>query len=222
MSIAYPVGDVLLLATALRISMGASKRPPAYLLLAGGIVLLLVADSAYFVAVHAGSYVSGGIIDLGWLASYVLFGAAALHPSMKTLSIPVSERLPRLTPVRLALLTCASIATPAMLAVQYLRGASLELPIVTCFSALLFLLVIARLVMLVRGHEVHGAQLEEHEAELAGELERNSRLDPTTGLANRSAFLSQLDDSLSAERTTPPAVLLLGVEGLRLVNKSAG
>jgi diguanylate cyclase (GGDEF)-like protein len=221
-SLAYPVGDLLLLAIALRISMGASKRPPAYLLLAGGIVLLLVADSAYLAAIHAGSYVSGGIIDLGWLASYVLFGAAALHPSMKVLSMPVLERRPRLTPVRLALLTCASIATPAMLAVQYLRGASLELPIVTGSSALLFLLVIARLALLVRGHEVHGTELEEHGAELAGELERNSRLDPTTGLANRSAFLSQLDDALSAERTTPPAVLLLGVEGLRLVNESAG
>ncbi len=221
-SLAYPVGDVLLLATALRISMGASKRPPAYLLLAGGIVLLLVADAAYLWATHTGSYVSGGIIDLGWLASYVLFGAAALHPSMKTLSMPVSERLPRLTPLRLTLLTCASIATPAMLAVQYLRGASLELPVVTCSSALLFLLVIARMVLLVHGQEVHGAKLEEHEAELAGELERKSRLDPTTGLANRSAFLSQLDDSLSAERITPPAVLLLGVEGLRLVNESAG
>ena len=221
-SLAYPVGDVLLLATALRISMGASKRPPAYLLLAGGIVLLLVADSAYLWATHTGSYVSGGIIDLGWLVSYVLLGAAALHPSMKTLSMPVLERLPRLTPLRLALLAGASIATPAMLAVQYLRGASLELPTVTGFSALLFLLVIARLVLLARGHEVHSTELEEHEAELASELERYSRLDPTTGLANRSVFLSQLNDVLSAETTTPPAVLLLGVEGLRLVNESAG
>ncbi len=221
-SLAYPVGDLLLLATALRISMGASKRPPAYLLLAGGIVLLLVADSAYLGATHTGSYVNGGIIDFGWLASYVLLGAAALHPSMKKLSMPVSERLPRLTPLRLALLTCASIATPAMLAAQYLRGASLELPVVTGSSALLFVLVIARLVMLARGHEARGAQLEEHEAKLADELERNSRLDPTTGLANRSAFLSQLDDALSAGRPTPPAVLLLGVEGLRLVNESVG
>src|SRR5664280_3022442 len=50
-SLTYPVGDVLLLAIALRILMGANKRPPAYLLLGGGIVLLLVADSAYLGAV---------------------------------------------------------------------------------------------------------------------------------------------------------------------------
>ncbi|MGD0272802.1 MAG: bifunctional diguanylate cyclase/phosphodiesterase [Gaiellaceae bacterium] len=221
-SLAYPVGDVLLLAIALRISMGASKRPPAYLLLAGGIVLLLVADSAYLAAIHAGSYVSGGIIDLGWLASYVLCGAAALHPSMKTLSMPVSEHLPRLTPLRLVLLTCASIAAPAMLAVQYLRGASLEIPIVTCSSALLFLLVIARMALLVRGHEVRGTELEEHGAELASELEQRSLYDPVTGLANRALFLERLAEALVADGHTPPAVLLLGIEDFRLVNEGVG
>jgi diguanylate cyclase (GGDEF)-like protein len=221
-SLAYPLGDVLLLAIALRILMGANKRPPAYLLLGGGIALLLVADSAYLGALQAGSYVSGGIIDLGWLASYVLFGAAALHPSMKALSMPVSERLPRLTPVRLGLLACASITAPLMFTVQYVRGVNLEIPVVTGSSALLFLLVIARMALLVRGHETRGAELEEHEAELTGELERSARRDPTTGLANRSAFLSELDDALSAEGPTSPAILLLGVEGLRLVNESTG
>lgn len=221
-SLAYPLGDVLLLAIALRILMGANKRPPAYSLLGGGIVLLLVADSAYLGALQAGSYVSGGIIDLGWLASYVLFGAAALHPSMKVLSMPVLERLPRLTPVRLALLACASIAAPAMLAVQYVRGASLEIPVVIGSSALLFLLVIARMALLVRGHEVHGTELEEHGAELASKLERRSLYDPVTSLANRELFLERLAGTLVADGHTPPAVLLLGVEGLRLVNESTG
>jgi diguanylate cyclase (GGDEF)-like protein len=221
-ALAYPVGDVLLLATALRISMGSSKRPPAYLLLGGGIALLLVADSAYLGAIHVGNYVSGGIIDLGWLASYVLCGTAALHPSMKTLSMPVSEYLPRLTPARLALLACASIAAPAVLAVQYLRGASLEIPIVIVSSALLFLLVIARMALLVRGHEVHGAELEEHKAELASELEWRSLYDPVTGLANRALFLERLAEALVADGHTPPAVLLLGIENLKLVNEGVG
>ena len=221
-SLAYPLGDVLLLATALRISMGSSRRSPSYWLLGGGIALLLAADSVYLVALQTGSYTNGGIVDLGWLASYVLCGVAALHPSMKTLSMPVSERLPRLTPLRLMLLTCAALATPAMLAVQYFRGANLEIPIVTSSSALLFLLVIARMTLLVRSHETYGSELEEHEAELAGELERYSSSDQITGLPNRSVFLSRLDDALSAEGPTPPAILLLGVEGLRLVNESIG
>jgi diguanylate cyclase (GGDEF)-like protein len=221
-SLAYPLGDVLLLATALRLSMGWSRRPPAYWLLGIGIAALLAADSAYLAALQAGSYASGGSIDLGWLASYVLLGAAALHPSMKALSEQASEGLPRLTPLRLALLACASIAAPAMLAIQYARGVGLEIPVVAGASALLFLLVIARMALLVRGHETHGAELEREEARLTSELERCSLRDPTTGLANRSAFLSRLEDTLAAGSAPPPALLLLGVEDLRLVNESVG
>ena len=53
-SLAYPLGDVLLLATALRLAMGWSRRTPAYWLLGGGIALLLAADSAYLLALQAG------------------------------------------------------------------------------------------------------------------------------------------------------------------------
>jgi diguanylate cyclase (GGDEF)-like protein len=210
-SLSYPLGDVLLLAIGLRILMGANKRPPAYLLLGGGILFLLVADSAYLGALQAGDYVSGGVIDLGWLASYVLFGAAALHPSMKALSTRVSESLPRLTPARLVVLACASIAAPAMLAVQYVRGVSLEIPVVASSSALLFLLVIARMALLVRGHETRGA-----------ELERRSLYDPVTGLANRALFLKLLTEALVTDGRTPPAVVLIGIENLKLVNEGVG
>ncbi|MGD0165841.1 MAG: bifunctional diguanylate cyclase/phosphodiesterase [Gaiellaceae bacterium] len=221
-SLAYPLGDVLLLTTALRLSMGWSRRPPAYWLLGAGVALLLIADSAYLLVLQAGSYTSGGIIDIGWLASYVLLGAAALHPSMKTLSLPASVRLPRLTPLRLSLLAAASVAAPAMLAVQYARGASLEIPIVASSSALLVLLVIARMAMLVRGHETRGAELEQHEAELTSELERRSLYDPVTGLGNRSYFLERLGETLSVSGRTPTSIVLLGVEDLRLVNECVG
>lgn len=221
-SLAYPLGDLLLLATALRISMGANRRPPAYWLLGGGLVMLLFADSAFLGSLHNGGFASGGVIDLAWLGSYVLCGAAALHPSMKTLSLPIPERLPRLTPGRLGLLAGAATAAPAMLAVQYARGVALEIPIAVGSSALLVLLVIARMAVIVRGHETHGAELEKKGAELTSELERRSRLDPTTGLINRSTFLSQLGDTLSAGGATPPAILLLGVDDLQLVNESIG
>jgi diguanylate cyclase (GGDEF)-like protein len=221
-SLAYPLGDVLLLATALRISMGANKRPAAYWLLGGGLGMLLLADSAFLGALHSGGFTSGGIVDLAWLGSYVLCGTAALHPSMKTVSLPIPERLPRLTPGRLGLLAGAAIAAPTMLGVQYARGVSLEIPVAVGSSALLVLLVIARMAVIVRGHETHGAELEKKEAELTSELERRSSLDPVTGLANRSTFLSRLGATLSAHAATPPAILLLGVDDLQLVNESIG
>ena len=43
-SIAYPLGDVALLAIAVRLAVGSGRRPLAFWLLAGSIVPLLVAD----------------------------------------------------------------------------------------------------------------------------------------------------------------------------------
>ncbi|MGA9761377.1 MAG: bifunctional diguanylate cyclase/phosphodiesterase [Gaiellaceae bacterium] len=221
-SLAGPLATVLLLATALRIAMGASQRSPVYLFLAGGGFMLLLANSGYLAMLRGENHVSGGVIELAWFGSCLLFGAAALHPSMKSFSLQNPERLARLTPGRLGILAGAAIAAPVLLTVQYIRGVDLEIPVAVGSSALLVLLVIARMAVIVRGHETHGAALEKKGAELTSELERRSSLDPVTGLANRSAFLSRLGTALSARAATPPAILLLGVDDLRLVNESIG
>ena len=55
-SVAYPLGDVLLLAGAIRLAVDAGKRAPAFYLLAGSIVCLLATDSAYNYALLKGTY----------------------------------------------------------------------------------------------------------------------------------------------------------------------
>ena len=221
-SLAYPLGDVLLLATAARISMGTSGRPPAYWLFGAGIASLLVADSAYLGALQLGDYKTGGVIDLGWLTSYVLLGVAALHPSMRELSLPSAEHLPRLTVSRLGLLAGASLAAPAMLLIQNVRGMPTNIPVFSAFAALLCSLVIARMTLLVRRHEERGARLEEQGAELASELERRSYYDALTGLPNRSFFLERLGEAIGSGGEASYAVVVLGMDDLKLVNEGAG
>ena len=46
-SIAYPLGDIVLLAAAIRLTVDAGKRRPAFYLLALSIVTLLVTDFVY-------------------------------------------------------------------------------------------------------------------------------------------------------------------------------
>src|SRR6059058_4685972 len=112
-SVAYPLGDVLLLAAAIRLAVDLGKRAPAFYLLAGSIVCLLATDSAYNLAILKNTYNHSQLIyDLGWIFYYVLWGAAALHPSMRMLEEPATDARPRLTGVRLALLGGACLISP--------------------------------------------------------------------------------------------------------------
>ena len=55
-SVAYPLGDILLLAAAIRLAVDTGKRLPAFYLLASAIVALLVTDFAYGVVTLNGAY----------------------------------------------------------------------------------------------------------------------------------------------------------------------
>ena len=81
-SIAYPLGDVLLLAAAIRLTLDGGRRSPAFYLVSSSIVLLLATDFVYGLLILHGTYVHQLWLDVGWIGFYLLWGAAALHPSM--------------------------------------------------------------------------------------------------------------------------------------------
>jgi signal transduction histidine kinase len=143
-SIAYPLADVLVLAVAARLAVGAGHRPGAWRVLIVSVLGLLAADVAFGLLQIAGTWHWGGPVDVGWIVYYIGFGVAALHPSMAVLSqpAPVSVRLPR---GRLVLITCASLIAPAVLVIQSARGAELEVPMIAAVSVVLFLLALARM-----------------------------------------------------------------------------
>ncbi len=152
-SIAYPLGDILLLAAAIRLAVDSGRREPAFYLLALSIVALLVTDFAYGVVTLQGAYDGQVILDVGWISFYLLWGAAALHPSMRSLERPAADRDPKLTPFRLALLTGASLIAPAVEAVHVIDTGDMDLIVIIGASAVLFGLVVARMAGLVRQQE---------------------------------------------------------------------
>ena len=111
-SIAYPLGDILLLAAAIRLAVDSGRREPAFYLLALSIVALLVTDFAYGVVTLQGAYDGQVILDVGWISFYLLWGAAALHPSMRGLERPPPTATRSSRRFRLALLTGASLIAP--------------------------------------------------------------------------------------------------------------
>jgi len=157
-SVAYPLGDILLLAAAIRLAVDAGRRQPAFYLLASSIVALLATDFAYGLITLAGDYDGQVFLDVGWISFYLLWGAAALHPSMGGLERPAPERVPKLTPVRLALLTAASLIAPAIELTMQIGRRNIDLLVVIASSAVLFGLVVARMAGLVRQQERYMAR----------------------------------------------------------------
>jgi diguanylate cyclase (GGDEF)-like protein/PAS domain S-box-containing protein len=150
-SAAYPLGDLLLLAAVIRLAVDAGKRAPAFYLLMGSIICLFVTDSAYAYALLVDGYNHQLSFDVGWILYFVLWGAAALHPSMRTLDEPAQERRSRLTWFRLVLLGSACLIAPCIRVAQSFDDS--QVLVVICASALLFLLVVARMAGLVRHEE---------------------------------------------------------------------
>ncbi len=151
-SIAYPLGDVLILAILARLLAGAGRRTRAVELLGVGTAGLLVADVLYGLIQINGSWHTGTAVDLGWVVFYAAWGGAALHPSMRQLTQPRSGPPTEGGSRRLALLALMSLIAPAVLAEESARGTVHDAPIIAVLSGVMFLLVLSRLAGVAARH----------------------------------------------------------------------
>jgi signal transduction histidine kinase len=142
---AYPIMDVLLLATVVRLVVDRGPRPPAFWVLCCGVGALLITDTLYSIIQLTAGYHTGSPIDLGWMTWYACWGAAALHPTMNGLAEPAPTREVRLGRWRLALLAGASLLAPVVQVVQLARRQPTEGLVTAVGSMVLFGLVLARL-----------------------------------------------------------------------------
>jgi signal transduction histidine kinase len=147
---AYPLMDLILLAGFAGFFVTEAWRTPAFALLTGSVVLLLVADEVYAL----GTYSPGDWIDAGWLLSYVLWAAAAVHPSRRELTQPKRGAVrPRISPLRLLVLLTALLTAPAVLLIEHLRGKPLHVPAVVSAAAVISVFVMLRLAGILRALE---------------------------------------------------------------------
>jgi len=106
----------------------------------GAILSVLLTDSVYgWITLH-GSYHPGELLDGGWMLYYLLWGAAALHPSMATISQAAAPRM-KLTSVRLAGIAIAALIAPAIMVVKALTGGNSDDLVVGGTAVVLFTLV---------------------------------------------------------------------------------
>jgi diguanylate cyclase (GGDEF)-like protein len=206
---AYPSADVLVLAILVLLFTGSAVRTASSRLLGAAAVLLLAADVSNAVLSQYGSYDAGDPLDALWLMSYVLWGVAALHPSM-AVAQPARHpaRRPRVARARLVLLTASSLLAPGMLFLPGMAARPADWIVVAGGAMVLFLLVALRMSGFV-------TQVQKQ----AGQLENLAMQDELTGLDNRRQFEYRLR---RAWETGRPYVALLDLNGFKNVNDQLG
>ena len=203
-NLAYPVGDLVLLATVAVVFALAGWRPDrAWLLLGVGLGLWAIADTTFVAASADGAYTVGGPLDALWMGSALVVGLAAWQP------IPAQPNL-RADAARLLVVPVIF----ALIAVGLLVYGSFdrEQPVGVILAGVTVLLVVMRAAWTFyeNMHLLEGSQ---HEAVT----------DALTGLCNRRQMVTELEAALSAGLDSSPAVLLIfDLDGFKLYNDQFG
>jgi diguanylate cyclase (GGDEF)-like protein len=212
-SLAYPLADVVLLAMLARLLTSPGARTASFRLLTAAMLALLVADVAYAALTSFSSY-EGGAVDALWILSYAAWGAAALHPSMRTITDTVAVDPTHFTFRRFVLLGTTTLVAPAVLAQEGLSNPSeVDWRGVTAGALVLYLLILARVWTLVRQVQDQSVQL----ASLA-------HTDALTGTANRRTWDLAVPLALAAAARSgaPVTIAILDLDRFKAFNDRHG
>jgi two-component system cell cycle response regulator len=205
-SVAYPIGDLMLIAVGARLLLGAGPRPVPLAFFGGYLVLVLFADTAYSIQSLNGTYAAGNFLDAFWMASGFLLAAGVLRPALPKMAERSSTGSPDATISRLALLAAAASIAPTSIIVQLLRDRTPQILVAAIVCNVLFWLVIARMAGLVSA-------------------QRNAAItDGLTGLRSRRFFDQALrtEANRATRSGTPLSLLLLDIDHFKKVNDTFG
>ena len=215
-SVAYPVGDIVLLAMTVRLLLNGSGRNRSFFALCAALVCFLGGDSAWAL-INRMEWEPGPLahkaLSLVFLAGYLTFGAAALHPDVRAVARPAPARPARPSRPMLAVLTLTSLIGPALLLAEAMAHEVTDALAIAIGCAALFLLVVTRMSQLLTQLDVQSQKVRELAV-----------TDELTGLPNRRAWKAELPHALErAERNgTPLSVALIDIDHFKRFNDSYG
>jgi diguanylate cyclase (GGDEF)-like protein len=206
-TVGYPVCDVIMFAVVARLFTRSGGHSSSLIQLAIGTALLLGFDVVWTLTSAFSSY-SGTALNAGFLLSYIFWGGAALHPSMRTGSMAPLLTAERASQARVLVLAGSAMLLPAVIFVEGARHHRIEWLPIGLTSLLLLLLVLLRMSGFVR-----------HLRRQAAQLEDLATQDELTGLANRRRFEQRLTEAVAGGS---PQVFMLDLNGFKAINDRLG
>jgi diguanylate cyclase (GGDEF)-like protein len=199
-NLAYPLGDMILLASVIgAMAAGRSRLDRSWLWFGAGIATFAVSDSVYLLQIANDTYVGDTLLDIGWLVAGLLVGIAAWQPSVRRRA--TGDELPSIVAP-----TVLALASLALLVYDHFRPIN---PLAVALSAAALVAVLIRLSLT---HRESRSNLVSTRAQ--------ARTDSLTGLGNRFALERALNQALADGASH--ALLLFDLDGFKNYNDSYG
>ncbi len=204
-NIAYPLGDIVLLALVVFIFAVSSWRPGrTWSLIACALLLNALGDGIYLYQSAAGTYVEGTWLDTTWPASLILLAFAAWQaPARSRREVRLQQRALLGTPVVCGLFAVGVLVDASQ---QHVH------PLAVAFAAATIALVLGRTALTFR----ENSQLLTHS-------QTESLTDALTGLGNRRKLLNDLVAHLdTATPDAPNLLVVFDLNGFKSYNDTFG
>jgi len=201
-NIAYPLGDLMMLAFVVAVMVVTGRAGSTWILLALAFAVFAIGDVIYLYQAALGTYEDYTLLDTCWPAAYLLVAFAAWRPVAR-----LNER--RLRGGMLALPATFTLVALAMLVIDhYSRLNEVALWLATGTVAI----AVLRFAITFRDN-----------LRTLGDSETEAATDALTGLGNRRALLRDLEGVVADAQPDRPAVLaLFDLDGFKSYNDSFG
>lgn len=144
-SLAYLTATMLLFVAGARLVFTWGHRAPSFFLIMAAIASSLIGDVVYFELALLDEYYPSHPIDLAYVLGYIFWAAAALHPSMPSVTSGMDTPRIHTSNRRMVLLVAAVLLVPITTASRWALDVEMSGPVFVGFSTLLFLLVFWRM-----------------------------------------------------------------------------